>query len=244
MTDRALFLERTSEALGRTITGRASFVPDQATHLALDRGIVEIATAKVLEEAQRRSKALFDELASSASTTGWNVHRTVSPDQAAGILLDICQSANVSTALYSNHPVFCRVPAIATLVSNGIAATLADTKVHRSRAELKAAEFSSDVGITGVEWAVAETGTIVLHARNRAPRLVSVAPERHIALVELGQVLPSLEDLFLIERLEHMSGRLSTSVNLVSGPSKTGDIGGKIVEGIHGPLEVHMILIG
>jgi L-lactate dehydrogenase complex protein LldG len=111
------------------------------------------------------------------------------------------------------------------------------------RAEAKKAVFSADVGITGVDYAIAETGTVVLYPRKGLSRLVSLAPPTHIAVLRPGEVLESLDELFAMERDDFLSGEFAGSMNLISGPSKTGDIEGTIVTGIHGPLEVHLVIL-
>ena len=109
--------------------------------------------------------------------------------------------------------------------------------------ESKSKAFSADIGITGVDYGIAETGTVVLHPRNGLSRLVSLAPPTHIAVLRPGEVLNSLDELFAMERNDFMLGELWGSMNLISGPSKTADIEGTTVTGIHGPLEVHLIIL-
>ena len=115
---------------------------------------------------------------------------------------------------------------------------------ERNEAEHRTKLFTADVGITGSDYAIAETGTVVVHPRSGLSRLVSLAPPRHIAVVRRGTILPSLDELFLLESEAHANGTLASSMNLITGPSRTGDIEGVIVEGIHGPIEVHMVLVG
>jgi len=57
-------------------------------------------------------------------------------------------------------------------------------------------------------------------------------------------VVPTLDELFILEREAFLRGTLRSSMNLISGPSRTGDIEGKIIHGIHGPLEAYLVLIG
>jgi L-lactate dehydrogenase complex protein LldG len=59
-----------------------------------------------------------------------------------------------------------------------------------------------------------------------------------------GEVLESLDELFAMERNDFLLGDLAGSMNLISGPSKTADIEGTTVTGIHGPLEVHLVILG
>jgi len=75
-------------------------------------------------------------------------------------------------------------------------------------------------------------------------RLVSLLPPIHIAIVERGQVLPTLDELFTLRRRDFLDGNLGSYMNLISGPSRSADIEYTLVTGVHGPGEVHMILVG
>ena len=105
--------------------------------------------------------------------------------------------------------------------------------------EDREAFFAADVGISGVDWVVAETGTIVLETRPDQPRSLSLLAPVHIAIAWREQIAPDLFDLF------EEAGRrgLSACLSLITGPSKTGDIELKLVTGVHGPGVVHLVLI-
>jgi L-lactate dehydrogenase complex protein LldG len=96
--------------------------------------------------------------------------------------------------------------------------------------------FAADVGITGVDALIAETGSLVFHAAPDRPRSFSVLPPVHIAVAERSQLVPDLFDLF--ER----TGTLPSCLTLVTGPSKTGDIELRLVTGVHGPGELHVVV--
>ena len=66
-------------------------------------------------------------------------------------------------------------------------------------------------------------------------------PETHIAVVPADRVVAHYEDGF--KRIRSERGRLPRATNLVSGPSRTGDIEQTIVLGAHGPYRVHVILV-
>ncbi len=104
--------------------------------------------------------------------------------------------------------------------------------------------FAADVGITNVHRLIAETGTVVLAANPLEPRSVSLLPPVHIALAERSQILPDLFDLFdLFSPTASATKSLPPScLTLITGPSKTGDIELRLVTGVHGPGEVHVIL--
>jgi L-lactate dehydrogenase complex protein LldG len=98
------------------------------------------------------------------------------------------------------------------------------------------------VGITGCFCAIAETGTLVFASAADAPPATFLLPETHVAIVHADQVVAGMEDAFA--RLRSDRRLLPRAVNLVSGPSRTGDIEQTIVLGAHGPRRVHIILIG
>jgi L-lactate dehydrogenase complex protein LldG len=100
--------------------------------------------------------------------------------------------------------------------------------------------FAADVGISAVDYLIAETGTAVVLASAGQPRLLTLLPPVHIAVADRTQLLPDLFDLF--------DGRLNSAVlpacvTLITGPSKTGDIELRLVTGVHGPGEVYVVLI-
>jgi L-lactate dehydrogenase complex protein LldG len=74
---------------------------------------------------------------------------------------------------------------------------------------------------------------------------VSLVPPVHVALVRPEEVLDSLHDLFLLRRLEfkRRGGEMGSYLNFITGPSRTADIEMTIVQGVHGPKSVHMVLV-
>ena len=98
------------------------------------------------------------------------------------------------------------------------------------------------VGITGCHCAIAETGTLVFVTGAESPSATFLLPETHVAIVRVDQVMPGMEDAFARIRAEHHA--LPRAVNLVSGPSRTGDIEQTIVLGAHGPRRLHIVLVG
>ena len=74
------------------------------------------------------------------------------------------------------------------------------------------------------------------------PRSLSLLPPLHIAVAGRDQILPDLFDLFAPGRRSNQPG-LPSCLSLITGPSKTGDIELRLVTGVHGPGEVHVVLI-
>jgi L-lactate utilization protein LutC len=105
------------------------------------------------------------------------------------------------------------------------------------------AEFAADIGISGVDALLAETGTIVQASRPGQPRSLSLLPPFYIAVANKGQLLPDLFDWFESFTPESLRNCLPACLSLITGPSKTGDIELKLVTGVHGPGEVHVVLM-
>ena len=111
-------------------------------------------------------------------------------------------------------------------------------RAHRERM------IGAAMGLTGVDYAIAETGSAVIVARQGASRLVSLLPPVHVAIVEHGQALPSLDDLFALLRERFGAGDVESYMNIITGPSRSADIEYQLVTGVHGPGEVHMVIVG
>jgi L-lactate dehydrogenase complex protein LldG len=101
-------------------------------------------------------------------------------------------------------------------------------------------EGSDALGVTGAYCALAETGTLVLLSGPETPASTHLLPETHIAVVAASRILDGMEDAFALMRAEGRA--LPRAVNMVSGPSRTGDIEQTIVLGAHGPYRVHIII--
>ena len=100
------------------------------------------------------------------------------------------------------------------------------------------------VGITGVDAALATTGSIILASGSGNFRGPSLLPEVHIAFVSPDQILPNLESWLALQREDDLeSFRKSSNIVVISGPSRTADIAMELILGMHGPRFVHLILL-
>lgn len=111
--------------------------------------------------------------------------------------------------------------------------------------EFAAASFSAAAGITGVDFVLAETGSLVLSSRTEGSQLASLAPPVHVALYRRDQLVGSLDEVLEKLSLSRQPNGLASgrSVVLITGPSRTADIEQILVRGVHGPREVHAILV-
>jgi L-lactate dehydrogenase complex protein LldG len=97
----------------------------------------------------------------------------------------------------------------------------------------------AQVGITTAEYALADTGTLVVMSSAKS-RLASLLPPVHIAVIEGSRILSSLDELLTRVPLPADS---SASMVLITGPSRTADIEQILVRGVHGPGELHVVII-
>lgn len=97
------------------------------------------------------------------------------------------------------------------------------------------------VGLSQAVAGVAETGTLVLVSGPQAPVALAFLPETHIVLLSAADIIGSYEEALGRVRRD---GGMPRTVNLITGASRTGDIGGRIVMGAHGPRRLAVFIIG
>lgn len=99
--------------------------------------------------------------------------------------------------------------------------------------------FNCDAGITGAQWGIAETGTLVLESNSKERnRLASLVPPVHIAVLEARNIRQQMSKV-----LAEISTDVSRAVTFITGPSRTSDIELTLAIGVHGPAELHVIII-
>lgn len=109
------------------------------------------------------------------------------------------------------------------------------------REAFRNAAFSSDAGITSADFAIAETGSLGLTFREAQPRLASIAPPVHIAIVPVHSLYPVYENA--VEQVFAQGRDTPSQFCFITGPSSTGDIQAVQFKGMHGPVKVVVILV-
>jgi L-lactate dehydrogenase complex protein LldG len=114
------------------------------------------------------------------------------------------------------------------------------------RRRLREAIARADLGVTGADLAIAETGTLVLRAAAGRPRSTSLLPPCHVAVFDRSVLLESLEQVGLALEAWHEGPAREDGgavINFITGPSRTADIELTLTRGVHGPKEVHAIFV-
>jgi L-lactate utilization protein LutC len=110
----------------------------------------------------------------------------------------------------------------------------------RNLEELRDLCATCDFGITSADYALADTGTLVMLATPQEARLVSLLPPAHIAVVPRERILTGLDELFTM--LPRPAEQTSSMV-LITGPSRTADIEQILVRGVHGPGQITVVIV-
>ena len=100
--------------------------------------------------------------------------------------------------------------------------------------------FTIDAGITSTAGAIADPGALILWPSEKEPRLMSLVPSIHIAVLEADKIFSSFLEAM---QKEKWSTKMPTNVVLISGPSKTADIEMTLAFGVHGPRELIVLIL-
>ena len=112
---------------------------------------------------------------------------------------------------------------------------------NRLAVERRAARDSDRISVTGAFAGVAETGSVVMLSGPDSPTTLNFLPEDHVVVLLESRIVPHLEDAWALLRKER--GAMPRTVNIISGPSKTGDVELVILEGAHGPRRFHVVIV-
>jgi L-lactate dehydrogenase complex protein LldG len=110
---------------------------------------------------------------------------------------------------------------------------------YTDKCDIAAHAETADIGISGVEFGVAETGSVCQDAYAVESRLVSTLPPIHVVFLNSNLIVPGVEDAFTVFSTTYDRGYLS----LITGPSRTADIERVLTIGVHGPSRFIIIAV-
>lgn len=222
MSARETILSKIRRAKGEpdNSTRRATVAERLATHPA---GIVP-ARGRVEGEAR---VALFEEKAKAVFAS---VDRVASATQVPAAIADHLRSKNLPQA-----------------VRRGGDPWLADLPFD-SEPQLTVAVGPSDghdlVGLSRALAGVAETGTVVLASGSDNPTTLNFLPDHHLVVVRVEDLVGDFETVWTRVREIWGPGRMPRALNMITGPSRSGDIEQTMLLGAHGPRSLHLIVVG
>ncbi len=105
------------------------------------------------------------------------------------------------------------------------------------------AEAEDATSVTGAFAGIAETGTLMMASGPEAPITLNFLPENHVVVLRASQVTGTYEEAWARLRQLVGPGKMPRAVNMITGPSRTGDIEQTILLGAHGPRRLHVLLV-
>jgi L-lactate dehydrogenase complex protein LldG len=184
---------------------------------------------------------LIERFVVEASAVRAQVHRVSEPGQVVEKIIEICgdQTGEVAT---SGAELLRIIDLREELTAGGISVLIDDYTNHE---RLVTALANCSVGVTAADYAIAETGTIVLSSEEPRALLVSLLPPVHIAVVGTAQIVPTIDAAIQKTDSETMRATNPTrSTTLITGPSRTSDVELVLSIGVHGPKALHVIIVG
>jgi L-lactate dehydrogenase complex protein LldG len=223
VADRAEFLEKV-----RHRTQRGRYKPTHAPDVAW--------TPK---EEPRESPAVGDPASrfiEELEALGGHAKRVASMDEAREHVLSVVRERGAKLLLRWDVPELEELAVDGPLSESGV-----DVAVWRDLEDFREVARKADVGLSTAEWAVAETGTLVLEGGPGMGRSVTLLPPTYVAVVPVGKVLRTVPEA--VEKYAG-NGDLPANVCFHTGPSRSGDIEMSLFVGMHGPGDVHVVLVG
>ncbi len=98
-----------------------------------------------------------------------------------------------------------------------------------------------DIGFTICDGGIAETGTLMLQSNSEETRLATMVAEIHVALLKKSEIVA--DSMAAHEKLAGLMGATPSYTAFITGASRTADIERVLALGVHGPLELHILLM-
>jgi len=231
-TDRMIFIERIQAALAEGARG-ADGADSTSTH-RVDHQLIRRSAPSI----PGQYPTLMSLFMQRATAVGMGV-RSCGPAQLSSIIVSILQSAGCGRVQLSEHP----------LLDEKLASTLVDAGVQCAANPVDLDDLYQRVscGITVAQTAVARTGSVVVTSSGGESRLTSLVPPLHLVIVPASSIVEDLLDLAIsgeaVASPLSRPAELPSCVTLVTGPSKTADIEGVLITGVHGPGVVEVIVL-
>lgn len=229
--DRQSFMARVHAALERA-EAKSPAEPDEQAP-AVDEALMRLASA---------TDDVVGILAQRAEAVGMIVHR-VPTEQAASKVLAILRETQHHRVVVAAGEAG-RMIQLDQAIEQAADVELVDWRgaTGRETAGNFAVQYDVDAGITDVHAALAETGTLICCSDASHSRGLSLVPPHHIALVRTCDILPDMIDYW--HRVAGLPPEdRPSSTALITGPSKTADIEGQLIQGVHGPGRVDVVVI-
>lgn len=152
--------------------------------------------------------------------------------------------ASAVPAAIRDYLVGAGVPAVIRIGEDARLAAMPWAETQGLEVQKGAAEAGDGAGLSHAIAGISETGTLVIAAGRDNPVTLAFMPETHVIVVARDSIAASYEQALSSVRDRFGANGMPRTLNYISGPSRTADIGGKIVIGAHGPRRLGVIVVG
>ncbi len=221
MADRAEFLESIRQRTGRYKPTRAPDVPWTRKGEPRESERIEDPPARFLEE---------------LGALGGHGRRVESLEGAREYVLALARERGAKVLIRWDVEELERLGVDDPLKEAGV-----EVAVWRELGDFREVTAGADIGLSTADWAIAETGSLVLTSGPGRGRTVTLLPPTYVAVVAAERVLSTVP-----EAIDKYAGDGGVPANVCfhTGPSKSGDIEMSLAVGVHGPGDVHVVLVG
>ena len=175
---------------------------------------------------------LFPEFELRAKAVSAEIFRVPDPATAREALLRLVDEIGAKTAVVVESPLQEAAGITEALSAKGVT-------VYTDPADIAAHADTADIGISGVEFGIAETGSVFQDGYDIATRLVTILPPIHVVFLSSASIVPGIEEAFEIIASCFERGY----VGFITGPSRTADIERVLTIGVHGPSRFAVIAV-
>lgn len=178
--------------------------------------------------------ALVQQFIAEVESVNTTVIRAQQEDKIINVILELTQSKQLNTFTIWDTPYLKKL---------GIKDTLKERDLKVVTAKSKVRLATADIGITEADYAIADTGTLVLLTDKQRPRGVSLVPPIHLAVVKIENIVSNINELFIIlkDRI-NTTQEIKSCMTFITGPSRTADIELNLTLGVHGPKELFVLI--
>ncbi len=177
--------------------------------------------------------AIFETFKLRAEAVSAEVHRFPQKTEALDFIVQYLQSAGVTDSPLS-YAVWADCPFLSGVDKQRICEQVPGLSFNVTREKAAA----SKVGISQLDWAMANTGSLIQDAAPVERRLVSTLPNIHIAVIQTDRLLPDLPSVLSKIRPEQ-----TNYISFITGPSRTADIERVLTIGVHGPEKLIIVFV-
>ncbi|MEK6407570.1 MAG: lactate utilization protein [Acidobacteriota bacterium] len=224
----------------RALETEVTSAPSPAETVAAQRRQLDQPVFAIKKDCEQRRDDLIEQFATELLAVGGRFYAAPTGEAAFQYVEQLASDRRAKTIIGWDTQLIDGIDLTERLGATGISFL-----TERTDREFMRTAVEADIGVSAIDYALAETGTLVLVARKGQARSVSLLPPIHIAVMKPEQVIPGLCELFPLLRGETEAGGrvLTSAITFITGPSRTADIELTLVVGVHGPQQLHVVLV-